>query len=345
MQKNLTDVRIKALKGRKQRYEIWGPGGLGVRVSPAGRRSFIFMYRYGGRARRLTLGSYPLMTLGAANAAHGNARRLLELGIDPGSKLVDERLSERQAPTLEDLAAAYLEIHAARKKKASSYAADKRMLAHDVLPVLGRRKAKDVTRREIIALVENIYTRAPIMANRVLALIRRVYNFEIERDIVQSTPCVQIKPPAKENSRARVLSESEIQILWTALDNVDALRPVRQAMKLVLVTAQRKGEVVTARRDEIEGRWWTIPAEKSKNGLPHRVWLSDLAVEVIPGDSEWLFPAPRGGHIRADSVNKMMQRHNLGVTNFTPHDLRRTAASNMSGLGVRRVVLKNPAMA
>jgi len=349
----LTDLSLKNLKAKAERYEVWEEGrhGFGVRVTPKGHKSFIYMYRFGGKARRLTLGHYPAMSLAEARQAHADARTLLEKGFDPGAKAVSEREEQRKAPTVADLAQEYLEKWAEVRKRERSIREDKRILDKDVLPAWGTLKALDITRRDVINLLDEIVDRgAPIMANRTLAVIRKMFNFAVTRDIVPVSPCVGVQAPAPEQQRDRVLTPDEIRALWQSLEVAKMAEGTKLALKLQLVTAQRKGEIVSAAWEEIdllEG-WWTIPGEKSKNNLPHRVPLSPLAVELfqaakfIAGDLPWVFPSPRGGkHITPEAIDHALRRPGseaLGFT-FVPHDLRRTAASLMTGMGIPRLVV------
>lgn len=162
-------------------------------------------------------------------------------------------------------------------------------------------KAKEITRRDVRNLLEEIAERAPIMANRTLALIRKMYNFAIERDWVEANACQGIKWLAPERQRDRVLSEDEIRRFWAALDEE---HPITAALfRLRLLTAQRGGEVHGATWDEmdLQSGWWTIPAERSKNKLTHRVPLSPPALKILKelkkevGDSPWVFPSARRG--------------------------------------------------
>lgn len=349
----LTDLSLKNLKPKAERYEVWEEGrhGFGVRVTPKGHKSFIFMYRFGGKARRLTLGHYPAMSLAKARQEHADARTLLEGGVDPGAKAVSEREEQRKAPTIADLAQEYLEKWAKVRKRERSIREDKRILDKDVLPAWGTFKALDITRRDVINLLDEIVDRgAPIMANRTLAVIRKMFNFAVTRDIVPVSPCGGVQAPAPEQQRDRILTNDEIRALWQGLEAAKMAEGTKLALKLQLVTAQRKGEVVSAAWEEIdmaEG-WWTIPGEKSKNNLPHRVPLSPLAVELFQaakffaGDSPWVFPSPRGGkHITPEAIDHALRRPGpeaLGFA-FVPHDLRRTAASLMTGMGIPRLVV------
>ena len=183
-----------------------------------------------------------------------------------------------------------------------------------------------------------------------------IYKWAIEEDIggVEHNPCEGITRPAEERSRDRVLSAEEIKALWKALSDPPAGMPRRcaLALKLQLVTAQRIGEIVGAAWAEMDrkgDKLWTIPAEKAKNGLAHRVPLSDSAlgvlaeIEKLAGKSRWLFPSPAGDKpMTARAVNHAVLRvlDKLGADgNLRPHDMRRTAASHMTSIGIARFVV------
>ena len=216
MTAKLTDVRVKSLKPKDVRYEVWDPAapGFGVRITPKGIKSFVFVYRFDGKSRRMTIGRYPKLKLAQARIKYAEAKaELEEKGVDPGKTVVDSRAAARQSPTVSQLADEYMEKWAKPRKR--SWKEDRRLLDHDVIPAIGRRKAKTVKRRDIRLMLDEIIERgAPITANRVLAVVRKMFRFAISRDIVQVNPCEAIEAPAKESSRERVLSESEIKTLW-----------------------------------------------------------------------------------------------------------------------------------
>ncbi|MBW1992682.1 MAG: tyrosine-type recombinase/integrase, partial [Deltaproteobacteria bacterium] len=266
--------------------------------------------------------------------------------------------------TVADLAHEYLERWAKPRKR--SWREDKRILEKDILPVWGTSKAKDITKRDVIQLLDNIMERdAPIMANRTFAVIRRMFNFAMERDIVTASPCLAVKAPAPENQRDRVLTAEEIRIFWHALEGevMGRVNPfIKLILKLELITAQRKSECCAVAWEEVdlEEGWWTIPGEMTplrlqygveeglaKNRLPHRVPLSPLAQDIflaarsLSGDSPWVFPSPQTSRpVTPTAINHAVRLHrdSLGV-NFVPHDLRRTAASHMTGMGIPRLVV------
>ena len=347
----LTDRTIRALKPKRDRYEVWEDNGkgFGLRISPRERKSWIFLYRFDGKARRMTLGEYPEVTLADAHAKHAHARKLLEQGIDPGDADQAAKAERRQAPTVAHLATEYLEKHAKPNKR--SWREDERILNKDVLVQWGRRKARDIKKRDVVILLDVVLERgAPIAANRTLAVIRKMFSFAVGRDILDASPCVAIAAPAPENRRDRVLTEREIHTFWTTLDEARMTEPMRLALRLQLATAQRKGEVTIAEWSEFDlgNKVWTIPAAKSKNKLTHRVPLSPLALQIlkqlkrISGDSRWLFPSPHGDKpVIATVIDHAVRKNRevFGIASFTPHDLRRTAASHMTSVGISRLVV------
>lgn len=347
-----TDKLIKNLKPRTTAYDVREKTGEGftIRVMPSGCKSWIFFYHADGKKRRMTLGKYPALGLADARQLHRSALATLASGKDPALLQQLERTQARTAQTLGELATEYLEKWAKPRKR--SWAEDERILNKDVLPLWRQRKAKDITRKDVLALLDAIHKRgAPIAANRTLAVIRRMFNFALERDIVENSPCYAIKAPAKENRRDRVLTEQEIQFFWHGLPETSMAPLPQLALKFQLATAQRKGEVVIAEWAEIDLQtgWWIIPASKAKNGLPHRVPLSALALNLLEqlhaltGHSRWLFPSPNSdqsyGVTAIDHTLRKNFKHLPEMPTFTPHDLRRTAASHMTSLGLSRLVV------
>jgi integrase len=317
------------------------PPSLGLRVAPSGRKTWFVMYRAHGRLRRYTLGTYPAVSLADARQRATDARHSVAHGGDPAQA----RQAGRQAPTVAELGAQYLDLYAKVQKK--SWREDARYLATDVLPAWGQRKAADVRRRDVVLLLDQIVARgAPIAANRVLALVRKLWNWAISHDYLEHNPCLQVQPPGKEHSRERVLSAEEIRLVWGAFS---ALPPVWEVyMKVTLLTAQRSGEVRTMQWTDVDltAAWWTIPGAQAKNGLTHRVPLSAPALahlhQLRRGDNAtpWVFPSPKLQQrpITNISTTAHLVADKAGVR-YVTHDLRRTAASHMTSLGIPRLVV------
>jgi integrase len=345
-----TDKSVSALKAQKLRYEVWeeGRSGFGLRIAPNGRKTWVWMYRFGGKARRMSFGTYPLVGLAQAHVMLAEARRILSEGNDPGAAGQEEKQRNRDAETVNDLVELYLEKWAKPRKR--SAAEDERILRRDVIPTWNKRKAHSITRRDVVHLLDAIVNRgAPIAANRTLAVTRKMFNFAVSRDLLPHNPCTMVAAPSRENSRDRVLSLSEVSNFWKNLNKTDISNSIRLIFQFMLVTGQRKAEVARAEWSEIdlESAIWTIPASKAKNNSAHRVPLSALAIHVLNcarrqvGHETWVFCSARSGLPPHDTaIDHAMKRHRdvLGA-NLTPHDLRRTAASHLSRLGTNRLVV------
>lgn len=331
-------VRSLLPDGRQADYWCVAPKGFGLRVSPAGRKTFIVRYRVAGRRRRLSLGTYPAVTLADARRRARQVLGEVASGRDPGQV----RQDTRAAGTFGDLAQLYLDKHARAKKR--SWRQDRRIICKELLPLWKTTGAREVRRRDVRELLEAIAERpAPIMANRVLALVRKIFNFAIAREIVEFNPCAQLERPGKERQRDRVLTDDEIRTLWRSLDREQP--EMAAAFRLRLVTAQRGGEVCNMRWGDVDlgSRWWTIPGSDTKNGLPHRVPLSELAVDILAAvrsrtsrraaDPAYVLAGARGKRQRSEAGAR------LGLLDFRGHDLRRTAASRMASAGIQRLVI------
>lgn len=336
----LTDRTIKALRAPQQGqidYFDDNPRLFGVRVSQSGHRAFIVLYRVGGMLRRLTLGTYPHLSLAAARQKAKDALHDVAHGGDPAAA----KREDRRAETFGELADEYLR-HAKLNKR--SWKEDERILNHDLLPAWRTRKAKTIARRDVSTLVTRIAEdrESPIMANRTFALARHMFAFALEREIVPGNPCAGMKRPAVEQSRDRILSDDELRSLWKALPALPKWFGV--AVKLYLFTAQRHNEVLKMHRAELDldTGWWTIPASRTKNGMIHRVPLTAYTHEVLTDwlqsspDSEWTFPSPRrDGPLATVQKPFGLLRDTVGL-DFTTHDLRRTASSTMTRFDVGR---------
>ena len=314
--------------------------GFGLRVSAGGRRAWVLLYRHGTLKRRLTLGPYPDLPLAAARDKAKDHLREVAHGRDPAA----EKVAGRKAETFAELAEDYLERYAKKRKR--SWRKDELTLARDLLPRFATEKAKAISRRDINRLLDSIMDRgAPIQANRTFEILRRIFNWGIERDIVAVNPCQGIRAPGEEKARDRVLTPDELRAVWNALAPEQA--QIAAMFKLRILTAQRGGEVSTIRRSalDLQSAWWTIPGELSKNGLAHRVPLAPQVVEIVKealrsaGDDECLFPSPTSdGPVRSIWRAVARIRKRSGVE-FRPHDLRRTAASLMTGMGISRLTV------
>jgi integrase len=360
-----TETWLRSLERQKppkrRDYTEKGRKGLMLRHWPGGERTFVVRYHVEGRAKILSLGSYPAMSLEEAHEAHAKARKQLGRGIDPIEacreesrleQLARERRRVDNAVTARNVIAEWGWHWARANRKRPREAV--RLLRVYVATPWATRPVRDLVKRDAVLLLDKIKARAPVMANRIHALASQVFTFGVSRDLIQSNPFLGVaRPGGDESPRSRKLADAEIQSVWRGLETFKATEHVRLALKMILITAQRPGEVAGMRWDELDGDMWTIPAARSKNGREHRVPLSALALELLEQlrplakDRPHVFPSV---HTRQKRERPMLElalsralRNNrtedsvLGVPWFTPHDLRRSAASGMTALGISRL--------
>jgi integrase len=343
-------AKPESVKGKKRSggyvyYHDTEEPGLCLRVSFTGRKTLCWYRSVKNRPERLTIGDYQNLSIEAARriAAKYNAEKGAKNSPATAAR------EKREAGTFGELAAEYLKRHAIKKK---SHSEDKRIIEKDICPRRGgwtNRKVEDITRRDVRALLDRIVERgAPIAANRTLALVRAIFNFGIKEEMSTVNPAARIEPPGTETERERVLSDVEIKAFWDKLPMTEMEETTKRALRLMLITAQRRGEVCSMEWDEldVEGGWWTIPASKAKNAKTHRVPLSKLALKVIaesPREGHYVLASSRvaGKHIQGLAVSHAVRKNRQfwGIDRFTPHDLRRTAASAMASEGVSRDIV------
>lgn len=336
---HLTDRGLRGL-AVPVRTEYWDEAlpGFGVRVSPTGDKTYFLMYWSLGRRRRLTLGKYPELALADARREARAKLGAVASGRDPAPPVREEG----QTYKVSDLAREYLDLYAKPRKR--TWKEDERQLTKDVLPVLGRLPARDIRRAHVRELLDRIVARGtPIAANRVKAVMSKMFAWALERDLVELNPCAGLSRPAPERKRDRVLAEAELVRLWWAVGEEEPA--IRDAFRLLILTAQRRGEVRQLAGEQIHADVWTIPAELAKNNHSHVVPLAAQALAILAplGRSGPLLRSSRRPDepLAKDTLSQAARRigNRLGFT-FSPHDLRRTAATRMRGLGISRFLVE-----
>lgn len=344
-----SDLDVDALKPRATRWIAPAGGGLQVRVSPNGRKTWCVVYALDGVAQRLTLKDWPELSYAEACAHRDSIKQARRLHEDPKQRL-------GYVIVFRDLADKYLELHAKPNKR--SWREDDRMLRRHLLPHWGDRRLQDISRRDINLFHKGIAAAGtPILANRVFALFRKICSFGVDMEWLSVNPAASCKQPAANRRRDRALSTDEIRAFWKGLPATKMDLRCSLALRLQLVTAQRAGEIAGMRWDELdlETGLWSLPGTRAKNKRPHRVPLSKAAITILTAakhgirkskksleDSPWVFPSRLGdGPMRAPSLSAAI-RHNLpkfGIPEFHSHDLRRTAATAMAEDGCFQEVL------
>jgi integrase len=329
-----------------------------IRVTPAAAKTWSFRFRdpRSGVLTRATIGPYPEIALAAARERAIDLRRGVASGINPiEAKRRERELS--QSRTFGALAERYLNEHARRFKK--SAAADERNLRLHVLPKWAKRRFDEITRADVIELCEGMVAAGTqTNANRVQALISKIFAFGVDAGLLTVNPCQRLAKRGVENRGRRVLTDEEIALFWTRSNRPPVSSRVGLALKIALLTAARAGEVSGMREEEIididsSRARWEIPAHRSKNGHAHVIPLSALASRLITEamaarKSPFVFASPtvKGAPITAHALAVAMHRMGghfsaemPGSDSWlaeppSPHDLRRTVATRLASLGI-----------
>jgi integrase len=357
--KKLTDLFVERApapeRGRVEYFDAGFPG-LALRVTDNGRKSWCVFYRFHGRLRRFTLGRYPAIKPAQARREATVALDRVREGIDPA----DEKKARRDVPSpeaelFEEVVQDYLERHVQKNCAEATYKEAKRDLECNVLPKWRGRPIASISRRDAISLIDCLVERGvEIQANRTLARLRALFNWAIEKDRISASPVTHMKPPTKERSRDRALSDDEIRWFWLACGEVGW--PFGPISKLLLLTAQRRDEVGGMKWSEInlDKRTWTLPRNRAKSDRGHEVPLSDAAIQILCSlqrtsvgitEQDLVFtvtgttPVSGFGNAkrRLDAMMLATKRAEIGakvdsVPQWTLHDLRRTAATGMARL-------------
>lgn len=355
----LTDLQIQKLKKRAKKYEISDGKGLSIRVNPTGDKSWFFRYMFERVPRMMTLGAYPGVSLADARKRHGEAMLAVQQGIDPGLKAKESRAKRKAAPTFQDLLDEFWDEELGKTPSGNER---KRLVDKDAIPTWKKRKVSSITRRDAVLLLDKTRKRAPITANRLQGVLIRMFNFASERGIIEFSPLAGMRR-GKESSRSRVLTDDEIKTLWNCLElertDIDIYRVVKLALKAILLTGQRPGEVAGMSWDQIDGELWIIPADKRKNREENRIPILPMLANVIEQAKIYSSESPyvfRSSHyekpinqektvdqakpVTVGALANAIRRHRaeMKIDHFTPHDLRRTLRTRLAELGVSDIV-------
>ena len=316
--------------------------GFGVRFGKGGRKSFIVATRINGVFQRFTLKPpYPQLSLADARKQAQKILADAQLGLDPKAAQAAARrkVQDLRRNSFAAVAADFMEDHAKNHRTRNEM---QRKLDVELLPNWDDRPIASITRADVKALLREKARLSPIAANRLLALISKIFTWALDEEIIGASPAVRLPRYCKEQERERSLTADEIRLLWEAFGKLNY--PFGDVFKFLLVTGQRRGEVADMKWSEIDSDGWNLPGARAKSSAGHRVPLSSLAREIlgsIPRSGEHVFIArddkPLQGWSKAKARADTLCTER--VASWRIHDLRRTMATHMRSLGVDRLVV------
>ena len=342
MAAKFTDTFIKKLKTEEKRYEKYEGGGFGIFVYPSGSKTWIYRYKINTKKDYIIIGHYPTMSLANARKAFIDLQEIRRQGLNPKNFLKSkEKEDEKTSVTqlMQQWYTNYIEKH--RKQPLQI----KQHIDADVIPLLGDRFIDSLETRDITKALDKIVARgAPVHANKVLSTIKQAFNYAVSRGDLKLNPAAFIRARdigGIEKPRNRYLTLDEIKTLWLFLDSGEHVisLPIKNAIKILLLTGIRSGELRLATWDEFdfENNLWTIPSHHSKIGIPMRVHLAPLTKSLFLE----LFNCSLGNTVISgvDGINVLSDRalsravrriqDRVGIPKWTAHDLRRTFATQL----------------
>lgn len=374
-EKLLTDTKVRHAK-RSPRERLLSDGsGLYLRIRESG-KDWLFIYSLRGKRRKQGLGSYPDVSLDRAREKAAESRAFVADGRDAIQAVADlqnaQQAATEAAARRKTVSGLFEDWHSTLVVRRKDKGAEtRRLFEKDILPIIGDRFADEITRRDVMAVLDEIRKRgANRMLNIALQMMGQMFWFGTAREIVRVDPTAGITRKdagGKERERTRVLSELEIRTLAVKLPGAGLLLHTQDAFWIVLATCCRLGELVNAEwaHVDLKAQTWVIPAGNSKNGREHLIHLSDFAKERLEmlkehcASATWLYPTRKGTgpmirnalqrqfHDRQIDPGKCLKAHRVSEEQalvveggiWTAHDLRRTGATMMGELGIHSDVI------
>jgi len=359
------DGKAKVREGVTNR----GVGGLALEArSDREAKAWLYRYRINGKQCELQLGTYPAMKLTEARQAHREAVKVVEQGLDPRKQRASEKASNLAAWTMQDAFNRWIEHYQqqpGRNKQpptAKTVAQQRGRWRRHLAPRLADFYVRDVSRRLLIDVLEQASKNAKVEARHSLNLLRQLLRYCQKREQIDVNPTDGLTPAdiaaSASAPRQRHLPLPELRQLWQAIDDTRADSegkaitavlsvPVANALKLLILTGCRRGEVAFMRWEEVNKAEWTIPAERTKSRRQHKVHLCPLALELLAeqrqlaaGDFVFTSTQGTGKPLHPDSLSTTVARlqgrarkeHDetaplYHLEHFTTHDLRRSFAT------------------
>ena len=340
LKKRLTYRTVHAAKADNgNELRIWDTlqRGLLLRVYASGVKAWWCVYSRQNRPRWYLLVPLTLWP----SPTRRKAAKVMALVAD-GKDPVAERAAQRSSGSFSDLHKRYVEQCASKNNR--SWQHTSRLVLTNILPRWGKLQASTITRADAKQLLASVAK--PSVATQAMLAASAVFQWAVDEDMLSFNPCRGIAKKVT-NDRERVLSPSEYAPFWRALDDIDLVQAL--ALRSVLLTGQRPGEVAHMRLEHIKDGWWEMPGDVipgiwpgTKNGKSHRVFLAEPVQAII---AELVEPEAKPGYVFARPIGKAVQRldaamrdvcSTLQMEKATPHDLRRSFGSLVTGLGFGR---------
>jgi integrase len=336
----LTDTALKSLKPRDKTYTVADDRGLYVEVFPTGGVVWRYRYRLNGKAEKLTLGKYPALTLKNARIKRDEAAQSVAMGTSPAEQKQLAKVAAADATTVAEFGERFFSEIVAKDR--ADLTIPRRYFDKAIMPAIGAKPVRDVTTEDVRAIIWRKKDEGfDAAAGNIRGVLKRLFDFAMTAGLISVNPVLALpmRHVHKAKARDRALSPDEIRRFLQAAFESNIRRQFKIGLHLILLTLVRKSELLLARwaHVDFEQSEWHIPAEHSKTGKPHIVFLSRQALalfkelQVLAGGSELVMPG-RGSLTKPfahNAINNALKVALAGqdIPAFTIHDLRRTAST------------------
>lgn len=346
---NLTDAKCRAAKPREKDYKISAGNGLYLLVTRHGSKLWKWKYRYNGIERKLSLGSYPEVTLKQARDGVADQRALLATNIDPSAekKLKRLRAEIATATTFKAVGEEYV-AKMVKEGRAPATTLKATWMLGLLVPALGNRPVSEIKPMEVLRVLKELEKKDQLeTARKVRALASRIFRYAIATGRAELDPCSALRgaiaaPQVK--SHPALLDPAEIGGLMRAIRSYSGEPLIRLALEFSAHVFQRPGEIRQAQWSEIDfdTAVWAIPAERMKMRQPHRVPLSSTAIELLrqahqmTGNGAYVFPSLRTAKrpMSENTVNAALRRMGFTSDEMTAHGFRAMASTQLNESGL-----------
>jgi integrase len=341
----LTDVKIRNVKSATKPIKLFDGRGLFLLITPNGGKWWRYKYRYGRKAKSISLGIYPEVSLKAARDRRDDARRLLASGIDPSTERKAAKQAQIDAARLADDTFEAVSLEWFNKYNncwAESHAHTViQRLRRDLLPWLGQRRISDITSSDLLAVLRRVESRGTHeTAHRLLQILGQIYRYAVASDRADRNPAIDLRgalTPVKEKHHAALTRPSDVAGLVRAIQAYQGTFVVRCALRLAALLFVRPGELRRMEWNEIDfdRALWTIPAEKMKMRADHLVPLAPQAVAVLrelrplTGNGRYIHPSARTitRPMSENAILAALRRMGFGKEEMSGHGFRSTAST------------------
>lgn len=345
----LSDTTIRTAKPREKLYRLTDANGLCLEVTPTGSKLWRYRYRFEGKGKMLALGTYPAVTLQKARQKRDEARQLLTEGKDPSEqKKAAKQALLADSLTFETLAREWYAYNAPRWAESTAYKA-RLYMENDMIPGIGARPVKAITRPELVELVRKVEARGTLnAAGKIRQWLHQIFRFGLASGVVEANPATDLNvvaAPPKATRHHPHVAFAELPELLGKIDAANINTLTRCAIRLLMLTAVRPGELRQAPWSEFDlgGATWTIPKARMKARRPHVVPLPRQAVAIlrqlkeITGDYPLVFAGQQnpGRPMSENTINKALRL--MGYEGRqTGHGFRHLLSTELNGRGYNR---------